>query len=194
MHISDLGYDAGKRIKGRKRHIVTDRIGLLIGLEVARAGIQDRGGASDVPAAGAARYPMLRHILADCGNADPRLRDALHAIARRIVQIVKRSDTAEGFDILPRRWVGQRDGAKKDALISRQLTERHELQKAVQHFRDQRTKDGSEIGKDIGEYLALKRSDLPRVKDFNEKSAASTPNRTRPKGRDKGFDGPDFTP
>ncbi len=68
----------------------------------------------------------------------------------------------------------QRDRAEKDALISRQLTERHELQKAVQHFREQRAKDIGEIEKDIGEYLALKRSDLPRVKDFNEKSGART--------------------
>lgn len=79
-------------------------------------------------------------------------------------------------------------------MISRQLTERQELQKAVQHFREQRTKDIGEIEKEIGEYLALKRNDLPRVKDFNEKSGARTPDRTRPKGRDKGFDGPDFTP
>jgi hypothetical protein len=88
----------------------------------------------------------------------------------------------------------QRDRAEKDALISRQMTERQELQKAVQHFRDQRTKDIGEIEKDIGEYLALKRSELPRVKDFNEKSGARTPNRARPRNRDKGFDGPDFTP
>ena len=106
------GSDVGKRIKGRKRHIVTDRIGLLIGLEVASAGIQDLGGyrdgAPDVLAAGGARYPMLRHILADGGYAGPRLRDALQAIGRWTVQIVKRCDTAEGFTILPRRWVARR--------------------------------------------------------------------------------------
>jgi hypothetical protein len=88
----------------------------------------------------------------------------------------------------------QRDRAEKDALISRQLTERHELQKAVQHFRDQRTKDVSEIEKEIGEYLALRRNDLPSLKDFNEKSGAKTPNRSQTRGRDKGFDGPDFSP
>ena len=102
------GYDAGKRIKGRKRHIVTDTIGLLVGLEVHSAGIQDRDGAPDVLAAVAERYPMLRHIFADGGYAGPKLRDALHAIGRWTVQIVKRSDTAEGFEILPRRWVVER--------------------------------------------------------------------------------------
>lgn len=88
----------------------------------------------------------------------------------------------------------QRDRAEKDGLISRQLTERHELQKADQHFRDQRAKDVQEIEQEIGQYLALKRSELPRVRDFNERSGAKTPNRTRPHGRGKAFDGPDFTP
>lgn len=102
------GYDAGKRIKGRKRHIVTDTIGLLVGLEVHSAGIQDRDGAPDVLEAVAVRYPMLRHVFADGGYAGPKLRDALKAIGRWTVQIVKRSDTAEGFEILPRRWVVER--------------------------------------------------------------------------------------
>ena len=44
----------------------------------------------------------------DGGYAGPKLRDALHAIGRWTVQIVKRSDTAEGFEILPRRWVVER--------------------------------------------------------------------------------------
>ena len=101
-------YDAGKRIKGRKRHIITDTTGLLVGLEVHGAGIQDRDGAPDVLKAVGTRYPMLRHIFADGGYAGPKLRDALKAIGRWTVQIVKRSDTAEGFEVLPRRWVVER--------------------------------------------------------------------------------------
>ena len=102
------GYDAGKRIKGRKRHIVTDTVGLLVGLEVHSAAIQDRDGAPNVLEAVATRYPMLRHIFADGGYAGPKLRDALKQIGRWTVQIVKRSDTAEGFEVLPRRWVVER--------------------------------------------------------------------------------------
>jgi len=102
------GYDAGKRIKGRKRHIVTDTIGLLVGLEIHSAGIQDRDGAPDVLKTVAARYPMLRHIFADGGYAGPKLRDALKAIGSWTVQIVKRSDAANGFEVLPRRWVVER--------------------------------------------------------------------------------------
>ena len=102
------GYDAGKRINGRKRHIVTDTTGLLVALKVHSAGIQDRDGAPEVLAGVAARYPRLRHIFADGGYAGPKLRDALKAIGRWTVQIVKRSDSATGFEVLPRRWVVER--------------------------------------------------------------------------------------
>jgi transposase len=102
------GYDAGKRIKGRKRHIATDTLGLLVGLVVHSAGIQDRDGAPDVLKRVAARYPTLRHVFADGGYAGPKLREALKSIGRWTVQIVKRSDTAEGFEVLPRRWVVER--------------------------------------------------------------------------------------
>ena len=51
---------------------------------------------------------MLRHIFADGGYAGQKLRDALKAIGRWTVQIVKCSDTAEGFEVLPRRWVVER--------------------------------------------------------------------------------------
>lgn len=74
---------------------------MLVGLEVHSAGIQDRDGAPDVLKAVASRYPMLRHIFADGGYAGPKLRDALKAIGRWTVQIVKRSDTADGFEVLP---------------------------------------------------------------------------------------------
>jgi len=75
------GYDAGKRIKGRKRHIVTDTSGLLVGLEVHSAGIQDRNGAPDVPKAVAARYPMLRRILAWPGRCRRLSKDWEKSIA-----------------------------------------------------------------------------------------------------------------
>ena len=58
------GYDAGKRINGRKRHIVTDTLGLLVGLEVHSARIQDRDGAPDLLNKVAAGYPFLRHVFA----------------------------------------------------------------------------------------------------------------------------------
>ncbi len=85
------GYDVGKRIKGRKRPIVTDTLGLLVGWVGHSAGIRDRDGAPDVLKAVAVRFAMLRPIFADGGQAGPKLRDALKAIGRWTVEIVKRS-------------------------------------------------------------------------------------------------------
>ncbi len=102
------GYDAGKKVKGRKRHIVTDTAGHLVGLIVHIASIQDRDGAVAVLASIRRLYPWLRHIFADGGYAGDKLRDALSALGRWTVQIIKRSDTAQGFEVLPRRWVVER--------------------------------------------------------------------------------------
>jgi len=102
------GYDAGKRIKGRKRHIMTDTSGHLIALRVHAASIQDRDGAPEVFRQLAREAPKLRHVFADGGYAGPKLCDALTSIGRWVIQIVKRSDTAKGFEVLPRRWVVER--------------------------------------------------------------------------------------
>ena len=102
------GYDAGKKIKGRKRHIVTDTAGHLVGLQVHAADIQDRDGAVGLLASIRSLYPWLRHIFADGGYAGDKLRDALAALGRWTIEIIKRSDKANGFEVLPRRWVVER--------------------------------------------------------------------------------------
>lgn len=102
------GYDAGKKTKGRKRHIVTDTEGHLVGLEVHEANIQDRDGAVGVLASIRALYPWLRHIFADGAYAGDKLRDGLAEIGTWVIEVIKRSDTAVGFEVLPRRWVVER--------------------------------------------------------------------------------------
>lgn len=102
------GFDAGKKIKGRKRHIVTDTEGHLVGLQVHAADIQDRDGAIGVLASIRFLYPWLRHVFADGGYAGDKLRDALNKIGKWTIAIIKRSDQAEGFEVLPRRWVIER--------------------------------------------------------------------------------------
>lgn len=102
------GYDAGKKINGRKRHAVVDTIGLMFGLVVHAADIQDRDGAPAVLASIRRSCPWLRHIFADGGYAGPKLRGALDRIGDWTVEIVKRSDIAKGFEVLPRRWVVER--------------------------------------------------------------------------------------
>ena len=102
------GYDAGKKIKGRKRHIVTDTVGHLIGLQVHPANIQDRDGAVSVLASIRWLTPWLRHVFADGGYSGEKLRQAMAAFGKWTIQIVKRSDTAQGFEVIPRRWVVER--------------------------------------------------------------------------------------
>ncbi len=102
------GYDAGKKIKGRKRHILTDTAGNLVHAVIHTADIQDRDGAPLVLRDIVKRFPWVRHIFADGGYAGDKLRDALRGIGKWTLDIIKRSDRAKGFQVLPRRWVVER--------------------------------------------------------------------------------------
>jgi transposase len=102
------GYDAAKKIKGRKRHILTDTLGLLVAAVVHTADIQDRDGAPDVLTSIRASFPWLRHVFADGGYAGQKLKAALKGRGGWTLEIVKRSDAAKGFVLLPRRWVVER--------------------------------------------------------------------------------------
>ena len=102
------GYDAGKKVKGRKRHILTDTQGNLVHAVIHTADIQDRDGAPMVLAEILHRFPWLRHIFADGGYAGEKLKDALRRVGKWTIAIIKRSDAASGFEVLPRRWVVER--------------------------------------------------------------------------------------
>jgi transposase len=102
------GYDAGKKIKGRKRHILTDTIGLPVGMIVHPADVQDRDGAPGLLESVGSLYPWLRHVFADGGYAGDKLKSALKNLGDWSIEIVKRSDVAKGFVLLPRRWVVER--------------------------------------------------------------------------------------
>ena len=102
------GYDAGKKAKGRKRHILTDTIGLLVGALVHPADIQDRDGAPPLLQSVSGAFPWLRHIFADGAYSGDKLKDAVADFGEWTIEIVKRSDTAKGFVLLPKRWVVER--------------------------------------------------------------------------------------
>lgn len=102
------GYDAGKKIKGRKRHILTDTEGFLVTALVHAADVQDRDGAPAVLMEAKDKFPWLHHIFADGGYAGQKLRTALSRHGHWKIDIIKRSDKAEGFEVLPRRWVVER--------------------------------------------------------------------------------------
>ena len=98
------GYDAGKKVKGRKRHILVDAMGLLLMVVVHAASIQDRDGAKLVLVKVTERFPRLQLIWADGGYVG-KLVEWLKTICQWTLEIVKRSDGAKGFQVLPRRWV-----------------------------------------------------------------------------------------
>src|SRR5262244_257058 len=102
------GYDAAKKVKDRKRHIVTDTCGLLVGAEVHPADIQDRDGAVLVIEAVHQLFPWLRCLFADSVYNGASLHQALARFGNWTVEIVKRAADAAGFHLLPRRWVVER--------------------------------------------------------------------------------------
>jgi transposase len=101
------GYDAGKRVNGRKRHIAVDTGGLLLAVVVTIAGIQDRDGAVRLLAALRAKFSTVTLIWADGGYAG-RLVGWARAVLACTVTIVKRTDDLAGFRVIPRRWVVER--------------------------------------------------------------------------------------
>lgn len=102
------GYDAGKKIKGRKRHILTDTTGLLVGAVVHEASVQDRDGAPRLLTTVRYGFPWLRHVFADAGYAGAKLQTALKKIGKWTIEIVKRAQTIPGFHLIKRRWVVER--------------------------------------------------------------------------------------
>ena len=107
--IDPHGYDAGKKINGKKRHILVDTIGLLLHAIVHPADIQDRDGGVLVLRTLFGRFPFLQKLFADGGYQGPIFRAAQKkALPGLETEIVKRSDAAKGFEVLPRRWVVER--------------------------------------------------------------------------------------
>jgi len=102
------GYDGGKKIKGRKRHIVVDTEGLLLQAVVHEASIQDRDGAVTVFKQVRRLFPFLELIWADGGYRGPKLAKQFQKMASWKLKIVKRNGDASGFEVIHRRWVVER--------------------------------------------------------------------------------------
>jgi len=103
------GYDAGKKVKGRKRHITVDTQGNLLAAEVHTADSQDRDKAKDVIADMVESFPTINHIFADGGYAGDRVKcDLLNMEPSPTIEIVRRPSEATGFVVIARRWVVER--------------------------------------------------------------------------------------
>jgi putative transposase len=103
----DRGFDAGKKVKGRKRHIVVDVLGLVIAVVVTVASVQDRDGA--IPAVTAAKMdcPTIVKVLADSAYKGAVI-DALEANTSVDIEVTERPDGAKGFVPVRKRWIVER--------------------------------------------------------------------------------------
>jgi transposase len=103
------GYDAGKKVKGKKRHILVDTQGFVLHAIVTAADIQDRDGGAMLLATLFGLFPFLLKLYADGGYQGPQFRQALKRVLSQVeVQIVKRSDQTKAFVVLPKRWLVER--------------------------------------------------------------------------------------
>jgi transposase len=101
------GYDAGKKVNGRKRFIVTDTMGLLIVVVVLAASVQDRDGAKTTLLRSRAAAPRARFIFADGAFAGGLL-DWAARILSIVIAVVRKPADQKGFAVIPRRWAVER--------------------------------------------------------------------------------------
>lgn len=126
----DSGFDAGKKVKGRKRHLVVDTLGLLLAISITAASVQDRDGAHPVVASAMAKYPSIRTLFVDGGYAGRcaqtvsqchgiKVDVVRHPASRNVGRLVdtRQGDLftvqadATGFVVLAKRWVVERTHA-----------------------------------------------------------------------------------
>ena len=122
------GFDAGKKVKGRKRHLVVDTLGLLLAVTITAASVQDRDAAADVVALACAKVPGLKKLYTDAayGGKCAQAIEATHALSVEVVRHPGNRSTgtwqdaqqplwpevvAKGFVVQAKRWVVERTHA-----------------------------------------------------------------------------------
>src|SRR6202163_739743 len=109
LDIDPHGFDAGKLIKGKKRHILVDTQGLLLHGLVTAADVQDRDGGILLLSTLFVMFPFLKKLFADAAYEGPLFHTALARILPYLeTEIIKRSDQIKGFVVLPKRWIVER--------------------------------------------------------------------------------------
>jgi len=105
----ERGFDGNKKVKGRKRHIMVDVLGLLLIVVVHKASIQERAGAKLLLSRAFEKgFQRLELIWADGGYQGQPMIDWVVNLTGWVFQVIKRSENTLGFKILPRRWVVER--------------------------------------------------------------------------------------
>ena len=107
-HGGQVGFDAGKKINGRKRHVLVDTLGMLLGVVVTPASCTERNGAQRVLQKVACWFPKLRKLWVDGGYTGDCFENWVQEHWPKLeVEVVKRGST-KGFTVLPRRWIVER--------------------------------------------------------------------------------------
>jgi putative transposase len=104
------GYDAGKKVKGRKRHLLVDTMGMVLAVAVTPADVQDRDGAKEVLGTLKTPFCWVKKVWADGAYAG-QLVNWVAGLRTHLpveLEIVKRSDTAIGFEVIAKRWIVER--------------------------------------------------------------------------------------
>lgn len=104
----ERGYDAGKKVAGRKRHIVVDTLGLVLAVVVHGADLQDNEGACLVLSTLRERLKRIKVIFADSAYGRSGLPEFVQSTLGFIIELVKRPPGMVGFGVLPKRWIVER--------------------------------------------------------------------------------------
>lgn len=129
------GFDGGKKINGRKRHIVVDTLGLLLTVMVTAASVTDRDAAKILLARLRERHWRITLVWAD-GGYTGRLVDIARDLFALTLQVVRRSDRAAGFVVLPKRWLVERTFAwlMHSRRLARDYERRTDTAEAMIHW------------------------------------------------------------
>lgn len=108
-HGGEVGYDAAKKTKGRKRHLLVDTLGLILGVWITAANTPERAGAQGLLERVLVWFTWLRKMWVDGGYSGPDFAAWVRTIRPKLeVEVVRRCDDVKGFKVLPRRWVVER--------------------------------------------------------------------------------------
>ena len=96
------------QVKGKKRHAIVDTLGLMLGVAITPASVQDRDGFLPLLKEVRQVFVFLQRLFADAGYSGDETWAATKRIGRVDLEIVKRADTAKGFVVVPKRWIVER--------------------------------------------------------------------------------------
>ena len=108
-HTGETGYDAAKKTKGRKRHLLVDTLGLILGVCVTPANVPEREGAMILLKRVLSWFVWLRVLWADTGYSGPNFAQQVRGLRPKLqVDVVPRLGNTSGFHVLRKRWIVER--------------------------------------------------------------------------------------